>query len=58
MLFRSGVSSDVRGDIALQQIDKNGLQHVFGVLAMASDGVGGAMEHLAVFDEQLLEFLR
>ena len=28
--------SDVRGDAALQQIDKNGLQYVFGVLAMAS----------------------
>ena len=53
-----GVLPDFRGEAALQQLDEDGLQHVFRVLTMASDGVGRAMDHLAVLVEQLLEFLR
>ena len=39
---------ELRGDAALQQLDKNRLQHVFGVLTVAGDRIGRPIHQLPV----------
>jgi hypothetical protein len=58
MQISRGRLLEFRGDAALQQLDENRLQHIFGVLTVAGDAIRGPIHQLPVLPEQRLEFLR
>ena len=52
------LSDRLGAGIALQHAEKHGLEHIFGVVGVAGDAVGGAEHHGVVLAEDLFQIRR